>query len=131
MILRYHWVLLLLLGITACGSGTSSARNNKWKGNWERVDSQDGAELEIKKINGDTLTFVLFATNGASFSRLEGTALVEGNRATFLADAEGHAAECEVVFELNNSSISILEGGSECGNAMYVWYAGVYGKEKK
>lgn len=132
MNLRGYWsILFFSLCIGSCGPVDQSAQNDRWKGKWERVASQDGAQLKITEINKDTLHFILFATGGASLSRLEGTALITDNRATFLADADGITAECEVLFELkNDSSIHISEGGSECGNAMYVLYAGKYGRRK-
>jgi hypothetical protein len=128
----YLSILFCSFLLSGCGSGKEDLQNDRWKGNWARAESGDGAELEINKINGDTLSFILFATNGASYSQQEGTALITDNTATFLADADGIPAECEVVFALkDDSTVSILEGGSECGNAMYVWYMGEYRKGKK
>lgn len=127
-------LLLLSLLFTSCkqSSNATSAKNDRWLGHWQRAQSQDGAELHITNINGDTLTFILFTAHGASVSELEGTALVKDNNAVFLADAEGMLAECEVAFEMKgDTSIIISEGGSECGNGMYVWYVGVYRKEKR
>lgn len=131
MIVRCYGLIFFLLFPTACGTGGQNEQNGRWKGDWERRESQDGAQLRITKINNDTLHFSLFATGGASFSQLEGIALIENNKATFLADADGRPAECEMIFSLSaDNTIDISEGGSECGDAMYVWYAGEYEKGK-
>jgi hypothetical protein len=121
---------LLLIGCEQSKTDNSNKRD-KWLGSWERVGWQNDAELKISKINGDTISFYLFASHGASIAVQEGLALIKGNRATYLVNENDVPADCTITFELKGDSlVTITEGASDCGNLTYVWYKGDYYSSK-
>ena len=55
-----------------------------WKGDWNRDEIDNQAALTINNIKGDSISFVLQASNGANSDETEGKAVVIGNTAKYI-----------------------------------------------
>ncbi|GAB3912331.1 hypothetical protein [Mucilaginibacter boryungensis] len=63
---------------------SSSTDHSLWVGNWERREFQEGAGIEIKSIEGDSLVFSADAQSGGHTGQIEGKAFINGNTAIYV-----------------------------------------------
>jgi hypothetical protein len=135
--MRSIFIVLLLL-LFSCSSKKTQATNKpapsaliskSWLGKWERQIWQNGATLEIKTINGDSLEFSLVALNGANTGEIEGKAIVRDNVAVFSSVED--LDSCLLEFKLlGDSAITINQIRRNCFAGLEVIYSGDYKNAK-
>src|SRR6478736_3055988 len=130
-------IVLFVLMLSACSSNqlpgnandTKKAANKTWIGSWERRLWQNEATLEIKSIKGDSLEFVLSASNGGNTGELEGVAIAKNNVASFLSVDASYS--CSIEFTLiADSIIGVNQKTGTCSAGMGVLYSGEYKNSK-
>ena len=120
--MRYLTPILLLL-VLSCNN--KKAINNTWIGEWKRNEWMNDSKLNILSIQDDSLTFHVFASNGANMGELEGKAYIKDSIAIYRFKDEND--ECIIEFTIRGDSMIIVnqkKGMCDCG--MGVDYAGNY-----
>ena len=121
--MRKAILVIFIVGFCACLAQINAQsdlqtkfRNNKlkvtakWNGEWTRASRFYNAELKIKTISANLLSFELIAANGANSGEIKGKAAVRGNMAFFddHQPAKNSVEEdCRVLLTNENSKISI------------------------
>jgi hypothetical protein len=71
----------------------------RWEGEWNRFGRQSGGSLEITKVTPNGFTFNLGASAGANNGEIEGTAKLQGDKATFSKKDPELGETCDVTFQ--------------------------------
>ncbi len=90
-----------------------------------------GADLEIKRVKNDSLSFFIAASSGANEGQVEGFAIIKGSIATFI-EVDDADTTCIIKFKLMSDSVIVVEqikGNCAAGNG--VGYSGTYQKGLK